>query len=473
MSNMKKIPKLKSRFSIKNAKKLSLLIFAPLLIWQVSTPQNSYGYGSSNGRIVYSNSQATNIISGNGGNQLDLTYLIGPSAFQSWSPDNNRILYTSFSFGGENIDIAIANPDGSNSQNIAQSTDFNELAGIYSPNGRYIRYIKLPVDTTSSGMKTIVRDMQEGTEVVIPVSIYPAHEPGDGLFNGYHFQPWSPDSSRLIVQDFDTEDTQYPSVGYYVVNKDGTEPVLVAGPAFDPGAGYVPWAISWLSNNEVIFSEYSSVSNSSRIVIYNLELGQRKVLSTSFKPIVMEFMPQINRLVFSEASDGSLSYSDTDKIDIYYSDYNPSSKELGAPVKVSNLSCPSSLPGCDARVSAFFSVSESSILYAGGYSASLANDYVVNLYSFKNGQNSVVKEDIVVDSSPNTSSEVFSSTLTWFNAFETVATDMIDNPENPQNTPRPPRTGRLIGATLISVTIISTMLLIAKELKHRHGTRGN
>lgn len=468
-----KISKIKSRtsFFLKNKKNLSLLLLALVLSWQITTPQNSFGYGTSNGRIVYSNSLGVNIISGNGSNQIDLTYLIGPSAYQSWSPDNSKISYTAFGLSGDNSDIAIANPDGSNSQNITQTSDFHELAGIYSPDGRYIRYIKLPIDSTSSAMKTIIRDMQEGTEVEVPVSIYPAHEPGEGIFNGYHFQPWSPDSSKLIVQDYDEEDLAYPNVGYYVVNKDGANPVLVAGPAFDPGGGYVPWAIAWLNNNEVIFSEYNSSSGSSRIVVYNLELAQREVLSASFSPIVMEFMPQLNRLVFSEATDGSLNPADTDEIDIFYSNYNSNSQTLSQPVKVSDVSCPDSLPGCSTRVSGFFSVSESSILYTGGYSASLANDYAVNLYVFQNGQNSVVKEDIVVSSSPSTGSEVLSSALAYFNAFETMPTGTTNNPNNPnnpQNTPTPPRTGKLIGATIITVTILAIAVLMAREIRLRH-----
>lgn len=449
---------------------LSLLALITILSLQVVLPQESFGYGSDSGRLLYTSTDfKPNIISRDGSSNisLDSTSLGGPPLFNTWSPDASKVSYTAFSPSGTG-DIILANPDGSLAENLTNSADDAEAGGVYSPDGKYLRYIRLSNDPGAqlNSYKTIIRNMQTGLETEAPIYLKPPHSSTEE-YRMFYFQPWSPDSERLIVQDLSSEQTDL-----YVINKDGSNPILVSGgdPAFD-NSGFP--SITWLNSNELLIRESDNLGNS-RVIIYDLIDQDYTVVSTNLPsmPILMNFMPAKDKLYFSAPTIGyngsfpsyGLFVEGTENIRIYSADYNPTSKTLSNFLDITGEGCPPDNAQCVKHVSPFFSLSDSSVAYIKGYTnISATNKVYLNVY--KDEQSQTLKEFI---SSVNPGSLELAAPALYFNAFETLPTEIINNPENPKDTPSPPKTGKLIGATITSASLLAIVILITKETRDGH-----
>jgi hypothetical protein len=139
-----------------------------------------------------------------------------------WSPDGQRIVYTTF--GLTTSDIAVINADGSGQVNLTNSPDIDEGFPAWSPDGRRIAFT-----TRRDGNNEIYLMDADGSN-----SVRLTDEPGDD------FAPaWSPDGSRIaFVSDRDREAGIYD---LYIMNADGSgvtrltdDPAIDYSPAWSP-----------------------------------------------------------------------------------------------------------------------------------------------------------------------------------------------------------------------------------------------
>lgn len=190
-------------------------------------------------RIAFSTNRDGNYeiytMSADGSGLVRLTHDPGPDHFPSWSPDGSRIVFAgNRSQGGSGI-YAMSASDGSA---VAQVTSCNKVTGIgfrwldcerprWSPDGAEIAF-DVPGDFLTCFSCNISNDVYrikpDGTGLTGVAT-------GGYFSGGFVYPDWSPDSMRLVIEDWDTG-------GLDLINRDGSGIVQVGvsgdGPIWSP-----------------------------------------------------------------------------------------------------------------------------------------------------------------------------------------------------------------------------------------------
>ncbi len=240
---------------------LSALLIAFISI--VSSSGATNAYGSANGRILYNGNPDgvlvgdVFIINPDGTNKTNLTNTPENEGTPSWSPDGSKVLFTKGDTPGGEDNIYTMNPDGSGVTNLTNRTGFTHTAPIWSPDGKYIRFLsKSLVQTDKYATFTIKPDGTSLTEM--PILVNPDGSTLEGW--AYYFQPWSPDGSRIIITE-----TYSSGMRLHTIKPDGTDPVQISG--FLDGYNWA-YAQSWSPDSSKIFySEFGEGTSTSNKVV--------------------------------------------------------------------------------------------------------------------------------------------------------------------------------------------------------------
>jgi TolB protein len=144
-------------------------------------------------------------MSRDGSNPQQLTDTLDQEAYPSWSPDAQRIVYTTVT--SEQSDIWIMDPDGSNASNLTNSgteEDYPE----WDPKGNSIlfsRYVR--PDSSSPGNWRLFTLNTDGT-----------HEQAIPDERGGQSATWSPDGRRIVFEDI----FKRQRLVLFTINEDGT-----------------------------------------------------------------------------------------------------------------------------------------------------------------------------------------------------------------------------------------------------------
>ena len=188
-------------------------------------------------------------------NSVTMLYDTDFSSFYSspsWSPDGNKIAFTSTRDGG--WDIYTANTDGSNITRITFSPEVRERELTWSPSGNKLAFSS--VDTNSTGIFVVNVD---GSNLVRLTT--------NQMLD--YFPDWSPDGTKII---FASE--QQGQIGLYTINTDGMNHALVISTS-----NVANWRPSWSPNgNMIAFS--SSRDGNPEIYVMNADGSSQQRLTT-------------------------------------------------------------------------------------------------------------------------------------------------------------------------------------------------
>lgn len=165
---------------------------------------SQYGAGEPSlaidGRIVFSGSGGIFTSNISGGDLVQLTYEINNPHCADWSPDGNRILFTSGL--GNDAEIYLMNSDGSGLVNITNSPEYDGFPG-WSPDG-----IRLFFKSTRNNIKGLFIMNLDGTGII---NLTENSSEGSG--------DWAPNGTRIVF----SRRVESGDRKIHVIKFDGTE----------------------------------------------------------------------------------------------------------------------------------------------------------------------------------------------------------------------------------------------------------
>lgn len=197
-------------------------------------------------RIVFSSNRDGNndiyIVNWDGKNLVQLTNNSFGNYMPTWSPDGTRILFYSNLSG--NFEIYIMNADGTGLTNLTNYPSDNDMAPSMSPDGTQIVF----VSTRIGGDQEIFVMPSYGSTTPTRLTIHPGIDAGP---------TWSSDGSKILYESFNT------TYDLWLMNPDGTSPMNITNtPALSETSG------SWSPDGtEIIFRE----STTKQIGIMNMD----------------------------------------------------------------------------------------------------------------------------------------------------------------------------------------------------------
>jgi putative hemolysin len=172
------------------------------------TPAGTLAVGGGAGQIVFDSNRAGDyrdlyVMNSDGYDLSRLTRGDANSFAGPWSPDGQRIVYTTF--GLTNSYIAVINADGSNTETLDAIDGSDEAFPAWSPDGQRIAFT-----SRRDGNNEIYLMNEDGSN---PIRL--TNQPGDD------FAPsWSPDGKQIVfVSDRDQSAGIYD---LYIMNSDGS-----------------------------------------------------------------------------------------------------------------------------------------------------------------------------------------------------------------------------------------------------------
>lgn len=415
---------------------LSTLLLAAVVMASFSGATNAYG--SANGRIVYTGNP-DGVLSGDifimnpdGSGRVNLTNSPDSEGNPSWSPDGSKILFIRGDSPGGDDNIFTMNPDGSEVTNVTNDPSVIHIAPIWSPDGKYIRFISKSLVQTDKYATFIVKP--DGTGLTeMPILINPDGSGLDGW--AYYFQPWSPDSSRIIITE-----TFSGGMRLHTIKPDGTDPVQISG--FLDGYNWA-YAQSWSPDSSKIFySEFGDGTSTSQKVVNASDgstVSQQSIARGSAPGI--SIWPTESEIVYSAKEDG-----DTNSINLFKTTYSGSN--FSVPTKLTSYSCADGEQECGVFI---FDIAQSRV----AFSEVLPQDFngaTTDIFAIDNYSNPL-------NLTNHTATEQTAKlALISYNVMEPTTPP-------PAATPSPPKTGKLIGAMVASASLFAIIFVIAKEFK--------
>jgi hypothetical protein len=466
----------------KNCIAIALAVICCTGLMVLSSGRQSFSYGVDDGRVLISQPGGVYAYNTDGSGSTKVSsHLDQYTQFASWSPDGKKISYSSLSQNFQGSDIIIINSDGSERLNLTNTEDSVEISGVFSPDGRYIRYLKnnegLDPAAPYTVAFTVVKDLQTGVEYEMPVnaSNYELGIVNEEIdFDGrvFIFQPWSPDSKKIVV-NASVEGSDW--FGYWVVDRDGSNPVAV-----ELEEGLYPTGITWISNSKLLVSAvardrhqmviFDSTSLQSEVIYDTNTLQSIPEPGTSFFylfPLMMQYSPQSGKLFTSTVGED---VGQSAGFSVYSSSFSPQSGQVADITNISNGICPRYTQSCSGISSPYFSISGSgnSIAFMGVQP--IENnmlDISINVQKTGGGTTKLLSVPVGAD--------VFGfygaiGTI-HFNAFGPPSasegnTDQQVSSAKPIS-PAAPKTGKLIGAFIITFSLFAIMIIGLKELSRK------
>jgi Tol biopolymer transport system component len=222
-----------------------------------------------------------------GSDQRNLTRMPGNEVGPGWSPDGRAILFTavppgqplwvggSRSASGPYRDVYVMNADGSDQRNLTHTTEAEEYAAAWAPDGRTIAFAAYDgrsnrifvINADGSGKRALTHKITEtfmswspdGRKIAFfDAGISVVNADGSGLRRlarnvAFHGPSWSPDGRKLIFVRLRHPSKPRPATGepprpspppaadLYVMNSDGSgQRNLTRTPTASDG-----WAATW------------------------------------------------------------------------------------------------------------------------------------------------------------------------------------------------------------------------------------
>lgn len=370
---------------------------------------------ASSPRIVFSSDRDGNsevyIMNSDGTGQTNLTNNPASDWGAAWSPDGTKISFASDRSG--NYDIYTMNPDGSNVTNITNSPE-NEGPPIWSPDGTKM----ISVRQSGSDYRILLMKSDGTDQFAFPAYTEP-----------YGLNDFSPDSQKVVGS--------FPNSGYFqlvTANSDLSNAAPITSgnyrhgfPRFSP------------SGDKIAYFRNDGSSSATELFVSNVDGTNQTSIAT----------------VSPDTSMMNLPYWSPDGTRIIYTGNNDGNWDL-------------------------YTVSSS-----GGSSTNITNNNADN-----NGYWSLDGSKVLLETNKDGNYELYIMSpdgsgmvnLTNSSAADRIyisAFEPLSGPDNngggttdPDPTPAAPRTGKLIGATIATVAIISMVLILAKEIKQKHHTWG-
>lgn len=344
---------------------------------------------------------------------VNLTNNPANDTYPSWSPDGSKIVFNSDRSG--NPDLFTMNVDGTAVTNITNSPD-PEFGMLWSPDGSKI------FSGTQNGQVTtnFILNADGSNKFIVGT-------PGNNI-NGIW---WSPDSSKFLIYTFSQSSISQISV----LNADGTnETQLTSGAnnhlfaTWSPDGSKIAY-FTWATNGSSPVSLWVMNSDGTGQT-YLADVAATAELGSGGLPL---WSPDSSKILYSYLNSNTSS-------DIYY--ISPSG---GSPVNLTNGSTQN----------------------GGGW----VNNNKIIFNTNRDGNEEIYTLDINSLVSINiTNNPALDNIYLYANGFITSST--ISPPPPLTSTPTPPKTGKLIGATIATISLISIILLLAKEVKAKHHTWG-
>jgi TolB protein len=141
------------------------------------------------------------VMDANGRNVIQLTTHEADDLSPTWSPDGTKIAFTSQRHGGLNdTEIYLINPDGSGEEQLT-TNQFREYRPVWSPDGRKIAFI---LQEALFGEKLALLSLETGEiEVLMSENFHSISRP-----------TWSPDSSQVAI----AIDSSSQEVAIHIIN---------------------------------------------------------------------------------------------------------------------------------------------------------------------------------------------------------------------------------------------------------------
>lgn len=201
----------------------------------------SYDWSPDSKNIAFGDNSGTYIVDVNTKEIRILTsYILEVSGISnpiSWSPDGTKLALSAYPITGNNLDIFLANPNGTEITNITNDVTF-EFNVKWSPDGQHIAVM------TEDEVFIVNRDGNGKTVLYTEV----------GAFDGYNRVNWSPDSRTLIF------DNEFGVIRTINIDGSGLVEVPVTGkcPSWSPDGttlGFISTGYSVKSQDLYIISE--------------------------------------------------------------------------------------------------------------------------------------------------------------------------------------------------------------------------
>ncbi len=181
----------------------------PVQLTYTSGIDSYCSWSPGNERIVFSSDRDGNneiyVVNSDGTNLVHLTNNGAGNYMPTWTPDGDRILFYSNMEG--NFEIYIMNADGTGLTNLTNDSG-SDTAPSMSPDGTQIVF----VSTRIGGDQEIFVMPSSGSATPTRLTNHAGIDAGP---------TWSSDGSKILYQSFDT------SYDLWVMNPDGTSPVNI------------------------------------------------------------------------------------------------------------------------------------------------------------------------------------------------------------------------------------------------------
>ncbi|MCA1566649.1 MAG: DUF11 domain-containing protein [Acidobacteria bacterium] len=163
------------------------------------------------------------IINPDGTGRVRLNDNVEPTERVAWSPDGQKIAYTSWGEYGADADIMVMNLDGSNVVNLTNTPGYDYLP-TWSPDGQKIAFASK-------------RDGDANTEIYVMNADGSGQHNITNYYNHDYYPAWSPDGQKIAFVSIN-RGAYSDRTGIFVMNADGSNVTFVNAGA--PVGGVMP-----------------------------------------------------------------------------------------------------------------------------------------------------------------------------------------------------------------------------------------